>query len=137
MVKAEPRLEQPKFLLIQHYRLLAQANLSAGRGDKAVDAAKRLADALPEERMAYYAAALEVARAASKQNGSDMTDESTLAKRIELASRMIRRAVDLGYDEADELRSNSDFDPLRSHPDFVLAVLDASFPRNPFFEPPK
>ena len=53
----------------------------------------------------------------------------------EAATRAIgwlRRAVGVGYRNANEVRIESALDPLRSRDDFRLLLLDLAFPAEPF-----
>ncbi len=45
---------------------------------------------------------------------------------------LLRRAVAMGYRNANEIRIESVLDPLRSRDDFRLLMMDAAFPIDPF-----
>jgi eukaryotic-like serine/threonine-protein kinase len=45
---------------------------------------------------------------------------------------LLKKAVALGFRNANEFRSQDALDPLRNRPDFRLLILDLSFPANPF-----
>ncbi len=67
--------------------------------------------------------------------GSGVTpaeDEAEADKAIEV----LRRAVAMGYRNANELRIESALDPLRNRPDFRLLMRDVVFPAEPFAPPP-
>jgi hypothetical protein len=44
----------------------------------------------------------------------------------------LRRAVGVGYRNANEVRIESALDPLRSRDDFRLIMMDLAFPAEPF-----
>jgi hypothetical protein len=46
--------------------------------------------------------------------------------------RWLRRAVGVGYRNANEVRIESALDPLRSQDDFRLIMMDLAFPVDPF-----
>jgi hypothetical protein len=44
----------------------------------------------------------------------------------------LRGAIDFGYRDLDQLRSDVDLKPLRSRPDFQLLMMDLAMPAEPF-----
>ena len=44
----------------------------------------------------------------------------------------LRRAIDAGFRMVTLLRTEEDFAPLRSRPDFQALLLDLDFPADPF-----
>jgi serine/threonine-protein kinase len=51
------------------------------------------------------------------------------------AMHWLRRAVAVGYRNANEVRGESALDPLRSRDDFRLLMMDLAFPTDPFARP--
>src|SRR5262249_17534106 len=50
----------------------------------------------------------------------------------ERAMTALRRAIALGFRDADLMRSDRDLDALRSRPDFQKMLMDLAFPADPF-----
>jgi hypothetical protein len=65
-------------------------------------------------------------RAGSGVSAAEGSEEATRA--IE----WLRRAVGVGYRNANEVRIESALDPLRSRADFRLIMMDLAFPAEPF-----
>jgi serine/threonine-protein kinase len=67
---------------------------------------------------------------------ADPLDGSAAADRqrrdADRAVATMRRAIEMGFASSDVLKTDPDFDSLRSRPDFQALVLDQSFPADPF-----
>ena len=65
-------------------------------------------------------------RAGSGVSAAEGSEEATRAM------GWLRRAVGVGYRNANEVRIESALDPLRSRDDFRLIMMDLAFPAEPF-----
>jgi hypothetical protein len=65
-------------------------------------------------------------RAGSGVSAAEGSEEATRAM------GWLRRAVGVGYRNANEVRIESALDPLRSRDDFRLIIMDLAFPAEPF-----
>jgi hypothetical protein len=53
-------------------------------------------------------------------------------READAAMALLRKAVGLGYRDADAVHAEEALDPLRSRDDFRLLMLDLTFPADPF-----
>ena len=97
-----------------------------GKQEDAIASAKRLAALAydPKEAAAWAAMGLSLAVRGVTEN--EKLDEATRRQAAETyaqkAIRMLERAIQRGYDNAAELRTDTDFDPIRDRKDFQAIV---------------
>jgi hypothetical protein len=46
--------------------------------------------------------------------------------------KALQQAVDAGYRDLSNLRTDTDLEPIRSRSDFQLLLMDLAMPKNPF-----
>jgi serine/threonine-protein kinase len=111
-------------------------HLEAGRFSQAVASQSRSAAILERQptlatRDRYNLACIHANLAGiATLPGSGMTTAEGRAA-ADRAMRWLHRAVDAGYRNVANMRSDHDLDPLRSRPDFRLLMMDLEFPDDP------
>lgn len=93
--------------------MLGHALNRLGNHEEALIVDRKLVEHLPESCVAHYNLACSLARTG----------------RVEEALAELKRAVELGYDEAEFMSKDPDLEPIRSHPSYMEILGSIKPPR--------
>jgi hypothetical protein len=118
-------------------RRLAEELADRGRGGEALEWSRRSLETARGDPELLYLLAGEYARNAgltgktpTRLNADQLRDRRR--RFVAGAVAMLRQAVADNFRDAARLRSDPDFDPARSDPEFAAIVADLAFPVDPF-----
>jgi hypothetical protein len=107
---------------------LAETLLRLGQHGEAAKAAEELFPLFPEGGAEYHRAAGFLARcvplAAKDESLSEAARRKLAGSYADRAVDLLRKAMHQGYKDAEELKKNPSFDPLRSRDDFRKLLSD-------------
>jgi serine/threonine-protein kinase len=131
-----PQVYQYRDWLSKHIRNLGKSLRATGRLAEAHAAALEGYRLRPDEPGAIYDYACDLSVLSSLvgwgREGITDAERTQRAAWADQALVELRRAIDRGFRDVRFITQDTDFDPIRSRPDFQALILDLAFPDDPF-----
>jgi tetratricopeptide (TPR) repeat protein/tRNA A-37 threonylcarbamoyl transferase component Bud32 len=122
-------LVRNRLFVASHRTLSGQPEEAVACIQRAEDLLKRSAQVSPEMLLYDLACAHSMWSVAGQDGGITPSEREARGRR---AIAALRRAVTAGHRDLSHVRRDPVLDPLRSHPEFQLMMMDLEFPADPF-----